>query len=140
MLQRPLHEHRQPPPWRQLAYPVLLGRRNEPDLWAQGQVAVDNARAQALCHPLSVTRGGLVHTFNFGLLGAHEPGFELGVVGEVTCSQHHTGFRTNQTGTIDPLRHDTCDAFTVLQQFGHPQAGPNLDPCAQGAFLQVVDE
>ena len=74
-------------PRRQAAQPVLALRRDEAQLGAERQVAVDDARAERLGELLPVAGGRRVDAFDLGLLHAHETRLQLRAVGEVAGSE-----------------------------------------------------
>ena len=104
VVERPGHEAAEQRPGRQPPHETVVLRRDEADLGAKRQVAVDDASTKLKRHFLAVTGRGRIYPFDLAGLLRDEAPLKLSAAREVAGGEHHTapGEDASRTVGLDP--------------------------------------
>jgi hypothetical protein len=123
----------------QQAHQRVVSGRDEADLRAQRQVAVEDTRAQFLGHQLSVSGRGDVDARYPGFLRSHETALELGAVGEIAGREDDTAAGAKLALQAVFVAAHAADAAAFGDEFVRTRVRQYLHAETPRMALQMID-
>ena len=140
VFERPCHQVRQQPPWRQAQQNVALLRRHEAQFRPEREIAVDDARAERQRQLLPIAGRGHIDAVDLGLLRPHELRLELRIAGEIAGRQHDAAARAKAPRSVRRLAVDRHHAAMLDDQRGRANAAQDRHAGAPRCLGEICDE